>query len=128
MRSETPERVFFTANFSEIEPVGRDVPELAEFSLIHHGLQAFHARVVLEQMAHHQDAVFFGGQSHQLVRFVQVEAQGEVVGVVRRVELSTVMVERLPSWRAVDVAAGVGPVEGSAHTPAGATVGVVAHG
>ena len=53
MRCETPERIFFAADFAQVKPVGSDVMQLAQFPRKNHRLQFLDAGMVLQQMPNH---------------------------------------------------------------------------
>ncbi len=55
MRAKAPERVLLRAQLAEVEAIAVDVIQIAQLPLVEQLLQPVDRRVVLEQMADHQD-------------------------------------------------------------------------
>ena len=55
VRSEAPEGIFLAPDFAEIEPVGSDVLQLAEFAGCQKLLNFSHAGVILKKVPNHED-------------------------------------------------------------------------
>ena len=66
MRGKAPERVLLTANLAQVQAVGGDITELAQVALAEHGPEAHDAGMVLEQVAHHEDAPVGFGEFHEV--------------------------------------------------------------
>src|SRR5580765_6272241 len=75
VRSEAPENVFLTANFSEVQSVGVDVLDASEFSALDQVFKFEHSGMVPEQMTDHQDPALFSRQGYQGLSFFGREAQ-----------------------------------------------------
>ena len=76
MGSKTPKDIFFFPNLADIETVGINVLDLAQFSGIYQGLEFLDGRMILEDMPHHQDAALLLRQIHQLLAFRHFQGQG----------------------------------------------------
>ena len=75
MRRKTPQRVFLAPDFPEVQPVRRDVLQLAKRAAGSQGAEFADARMVLQQVAHHQDAPAIPGQADQFLRLGDIEAK-----------------------------------------------------
>src|SRR5688572_19251178 len=65
MRGKTPENIFFTTNFPEVETIRINVLDAPEFSTINQFFQFENSRMVPEQMTDHKYASSFSCQIDQ---------------------------------------------------------------
>ena len=75
MGSKAPEGIFLAADLAEIEPVGGDVVKRAEFARGHESLEVLNERMILQQVANHEDTVVGAGQFDQFVGFREIKAE-----------------------------------------------------
>ena len=120
MRAERPERVLVGAQLAEVEPVAVDVVDVAELARVGDLLQLDHARVVLEQVADHQDLARALGRGRDLLGvgdglrqrlldeavLAGLERLEREVGVGRHRRGDDHRVERVVGEQIVDVAGG----------------------
>ena len=64
VRSETPEGVFLAANLAQVQPVRGDVVQLAHVPGRQHGLELLNARMILQQVPHHQHQALLRRERH----------------------------------------------------------------
>src|SRR5436190_22313657 len=70
VRSETPQRILFTPYFAEVQAVGVDVLDAAEFARIDQFFKLVDGGVKLQEMADHEDAAQFLPKVRQALGFV----------------------------------------------------------
>ena len=75
MRGKTPQGVFLAPDFPQIQPVRSDVLQLPKLPFSDQTLDGTDARMVLQQMAYHENAPVLLGQIHQCETLAHVERQ-----------------------------------------------------
>src|SRR6476620_5959340 len=75
VRRKRPKDVFFSSDFSQVQPIGVDVLDSAELSGGDEFFQLDHRGVIPEQMSDHKDKTGLLGQRHQLRAFFDRETE-----------------------------------------------------
>src|SRR5208283_1594505 len=73
VRGKTPEDVFFGADFADVEPVGVEIIDLSQMTVLNQLLQLEDRRVVTQDVANHENAAPGLRELHQLFAVLHVD-------------------------------------------------------
>src|SRR5439155_1921221 len=75
MRGEAPQDILFRAQLSQVKPGRVDVLNPAQFALANHFLESQYCRVILKDVANHQNATVLVRYSDQFLAFGSVQSE-----------------------------------------------------
>jgi len=73
MGSKAPQDIFLRPQFAQVEARGMDVLKSSEFTITDEPAQFQNRRMVLQDVAHHEDPVAFRCQLYELPTFLGTE-------------------------------------------------------